>query len=163
MKHSLFAAMMCAAMAFSDTVEVAGVGNVTVPSTQQLHTLDLEVISIIHFGLNTFVDKEWGFGDTPPAVFNPVKFDARQWVAAAKAGGIKRIVLVCKHHDGFCLWPSKLNKDYTVANSPWKDGKGDIVKEVRDATLEAGLEFAAYLSPWDRHQADMNIMNSTAC
>ncbi len=124
------------------------------PSRQTQHFLDLEVVAIVHFGLNTFADKEWGYGDTPASMFNPTKLDAKQWVAAAKAAGIKRIILVCKHHDGFCLWPSKLNADYTVANSPWKDGKGDLVKEVREATHAAGLEFAAYLSPWDRHHAE---------
>lgn len=124
------------------------------PSPATQHFLDLEVVAIVHFGLNTFADKEWGYGDTPAYIFDPPKLDANQWVEAAKAAGIKRIILVCKHHDGFCLWPSKLNPDYTVANTPWKDGKGDLVKEVREATLKAGLEFAAYLSPWDRHHAE---------
>lgn len=124
------------------------------PSAPTQHFLDLEVVAIVHFGLNTYADKEWGYGDTPANIFNPTKLDANQWVEAAKAAGIKRIILVCKHHDGFCLWPSKLNKDYTVANTPWKNGKGDLVKEVRAATHKAGLEFAAYLSPWDRHHAE---------
>ena len=125
-----------------------------VPSAAQLHTLDQGIIAIVHFGLNTFVDREWGFGDTPPEVFNPGDaLDVRQWVAAAKAGGVRRIVLVCKHHDGFCLWPSKYNATYTVANTPWKNGKGDLVREVSDASREAGLEFAAYISPWDRNHA----------
>ncbi len=124
------------------------------PSEETQHYLDLEVISIVHFGLNTFADKEWGYGDTPAKLFNPKKLDPAQWIEAAKAAGIKRVILVCKHHDGFCLWPSKLNRDYTVANSPWKGGKGDLVKDVRAATLAAGLEFAAYLSPWDRHHAE---------
>lgn len=124
------------------------------PSAATQHFLDLEVVAIVHFGLNTYADKEWGYGDTPAEIFNPTKLDANQWVEAAKAAGIKRIILVCKHHDGFCLWPSKLNKDYTVANTPWKGGKGDLVKEVREATHKAGLEFAAYLSPWDRHHAE---------
>lgn len=126
----------------------------SVPSAAQLHTLDQGIIAIVHFGLNTFIDKEWSSGDTPSEVFNPGDtLDARQWVVAAKAGGIRRIVLVCKHHDGFCLWPSKYNKTYTVANTPWKDGNGDLVREVSDAAREAGLEFAAYISPWDRNHA----------
>ncbi|MCQ2368409.1 MAG: alpha-L-fucosidase [Kiritimatiellae bacterium] len=124
------------------------------PTPQTQHFLNLEVVAIIHYGLNTYADKEWGYGDTPAEIFNPTKLDVNQWVQAAKAAGIKRIILVCKHHDGFCLWPSKLNKDYTVANTPWKNGKGDLVKEVREATHKAGLEFAAYLSPWDRHHAE---------
>lgn len=125
-----------------------------VPSAATQHFLDLEVVAIVHYGLNTYADKEWGYGDTPASIFNPTKLDANQWVQAAKTAGIKRIILVCKHHDGFCLWPSKLNKDYTIANTPWKNGKGDLVKEVREATHKAGLEFAAYLSPWDRHHAE---------
>ena len=124
------------------------------PSKATLSALDKGVIAIVHFGPNTFTGREWGYGNTPASVFNPPKLDAVQWVAAAKAGGIRRIVLVCKHHDGFCLWPSKYNKDYTVANTPWRNGRGDLVKEVRDATLAAGLEFGAYLSPWDRHHAE---------
>ena len=124
------------------------------PTPAVQHFLDQEIVAIVHYGLNTYADKEWGYGDTPPSIFNPTKLDARQWVEAAKAGGVKRIILVCKHHDGFCLWPSKLNPDYTIANTPWKGGKGDLVKEVRAATHAAGLEFAAYLSPWDRHHAE---------
>lgn len=148
MKHS---ALSCA-LALSLLVGPAF--GAAVPSEQAQHFLDLEVVAIVHFGLNTFADKEWGYGDTPASIFNPSKLDAKQWVEAAKAGGIRRIILVCKHHDGFCLWPSKLNADYTVANTPWRGGKGDLVKEVREATHAAGLEFAAYLSPWDRHHAE---------
>ena len=125
-----------------------------VPSEATMGALEKGVIAIVHFGPNTFTNREWGYGDTPAEVFDPKRLDAAQWVAAAKAGEIKRIVLVCKHHDGFCLWPSAYNGDYTVANSPWRGGKGDLVKEVRDATLAAGLEFGAYLSPWDRHHAE---------
>ena len=135
-------------------VAMAAMAEVSVPSKATLSALDKGVIAIVHFGPNTFTGREWGYGDTPASVFNPPKLDAAQWVAAAKAGGIRRIVLVCKHHDGFCLWPSKYNKDYTVANTPWRNGRGDLVKEVRDATLAAGLEFGAYLSPWDRHHAE---------
>lgn len=149
MKHFFLILLQCAVLtAFSAT-------EATPPPTPAVqHFLDLEIVAIVHFGLNTFADKEWGYGDTPASIFNPGKLDADQWVQAAKSAGVKRIILVCKHHDGFCLWPSKLNKDYTVANTPWKNGKGDLVKEVRAATHKAGLEFAAYLSPWDRHHAE---------
>ena len=124
------------------------------PSEIQMKYLETEMMGIVHYGLNTYVDREWGFGDTPPSVFKPTALDPEQWVVAAKAGGLKRLVLVCKHHDGFCLFPSKLNSDYTIANTSWKDGKGDLVKEFREACRKHGLEFGAYLSPWDRHQAN---------
>lgn len=124
-----------------------------VPSKGQLEHLEDGVMAIVHFGLNTYVDKEWGYGDTPPAVFNPTRLDTDQWVDAMAAAGIRRVVMVTKHHDGFNLWPSPLNPDYTVANTPWKDGKGDVVKMIWESCRRKGLRFGVYLSPWDRHQA----------
>ncbi len=127
--------------------------NTIAPTKGQMDHLEDGIMSIIHFGPNTFVDKEWGYGDTPPEVFNPTKLDTDQWVDAMMAAGIRRVVMVTKHHDGFNLWPSPYNKDYTVANTPWKDGKGDLVKMIADSCRAKGLRFGVYLSPWDRHQA----------
>jgi len=124
------------------------------PSKAQLKYLETGMMGIVHYGLNTYVDREWGYGDTPPSVMKPSSLNPEQWVVSAKAGGLTRLVLVCKHHDGFCLFPSKWNSDYTIANTPWKDGRGDLVREFRDACAKHGIEFGAYLSPWDRHQAN---------
>jgi alpha-L-fucosidase len=120
------------------------------PSPQQVAWQDMEIGVIFHFSSNTFLDREWGDGTAEPGVFNPNDVDAEQWIRAAKAAGAKYAILVAKHHDGFCLWPSELTS-YGVKSSPWKGGHGDLVREVAEAAGKNGLKFGIYLSPWDRH------------
>lgn len=119
-----------------------------VPSTGQLRWQQLELTAFFHFGINTFTGKEWGTGKEDPGIFNPTALDAKQWVRIAKEAGIKQVILTAKHHDGFCLWPTKTTK-HSVAASEWRKGKGDVVKEVANACKEYKMGFGIYLSPWD--------------
>jgi alpha-L-fucosidase len=127
--------------------------NAVIPSENQVSYQQMEVIGFIHFSMNTFSDKEWGFGDENPQRFNPTALDAEQWARVAKSAGMKQLILTAKHHDGFCLWPGEYT-EHSIKNSLYKNGKGDLVRDFVDACRKHGLKTGLYLSPWDRNHKD---------
>ncbi|WP_332914302.1 alpha-L-fucosidase [Algoriphagus boritolerans] len=124
-----------------------------IPNERQIAWQELQYYGFVHFNMNTFSDREWGFGDEKPEQFNPTALDTRQWARIAKEAGMKGLIITAKHHDGFVLWPSKYT-EHSVKNSPWRDGKGDLIQEFVDACREEDLKVGIYYSPWDRNHPD---------
>src|ERR1700722_11836827 len=142
---------LLAAQTATTRIAMAQTSGDVLPAPYQVAWQDLEFGVIIHFSTNTFLNQEWGDGTANPQIFNPTGFDPEQWMRAIRDSGAKYVVLVAKHHDGFCLWPTA-QTTYGVRSSPWKDGKGDVVGDVARAARKYGLRFGVYLSPWDRHE-----------
>ena len=148
--HTLLILTSMAFMPVTTSIAQDSAGDIR-PAPYQVAWQDLEFGVIVHFSTNTFLDREWGDGTASPSTFNPTSFDPEQWMKAIRDAGARYVVLVAKHHDGFCLWPTE-QTDYSIKASPWREGKGDMVGDVARAARKYGLKFGVYLSPWDRHE-----------
>lgn len=149
MKPKLLTVMLLCHLCVSAQVKPYG----PLPNENQLRWQEMEMYAFIHYSLNTYTDQEWGFGNEDLNLFNPSDLDCRQWARVCKQAGMRGIIFTAKHHCGFCMWPSAYT-EYSVKNTPWKNGRGDVVRELADACREEGLEFAVYLSPWDRNHPE---------